>query len=63
MTSLNAAVTAAILEAERAPTREKWLRVAELEGQLSEQAETELERDIARRGIETALASARECDQ
>lgn len=63
MTSLNAAVTAAILDAERAPTRKKWLLVADLERQLSEQAETEVEREIARMGIETALASARECDQ
>lgn len=60
---LNAFVTEAILDAEHFGTRSRWLRVAEFEKALSERAETELERDIARLGVETAMEKAEACSE
>ena len=51
---LNMDVTSAILAAEHEPTLERWQLVLELEKALSMEALTELERDIATRGVVTA---------
>lgn len=47
---LSALVTEAIFEAEKTNAKADWRRVLELENELAGHAETEAEREIARRG-------------
>ena len=51
---LNADVTLAILNAEHCNTIDLWRRVLELETALVDEAETEIERSVARAGVVSA---------